>query len=190
MTTTSPKFCKDCAHFLGERVKFYECAAPVVVSTDLVTGEYNRSICRRLREKDGPCGPEGKLFKARKSLSAFDFQGLRYEFGSTLRDLAEGSPLVIYAARGAGKTLSATLLAVYFGKTSVIDDFTVDQISALTPHTLALTSEDAFEWQDKFGIALTLDAALKLISNEIRYRFKTTIPIRSSSRSPSHSAGN
>ncbi len=60
-STTEPKFCRDCAYFLGPRGKFYECAAPVAESLDLVTGEY-RNYCRSMRETDGKCGPAAAFF--------------------------------------------------------------------------------------------------------------------------------
>ncbi len=147
--TPEPKFCKDCAHFLGPRGKFHECSAPVIESLDLVTGEY-RSYCRSMRETDGKCGPEGKLF-----IPIRDVQS----------DIATERPLIVYGPVGCGKTLAAYFLAYHFGKKTIVDECSTSMAASLAPDSLALTSSPQVPGAISFGEAL-IKAGQELLQSQ------------------------
>ncbi len=123
--TPEPKFCKDCAHFLGDARKFPECTAPVPEHLDLVHGKY-AGFCHGMREANGPCGPEGKLFQP----------PAEREFV-----VAPDRPLIVYAAAGVGKTRFARLLAGHFRKRTIIDGCSAAMASTLGFDALALTND-------------------------------------------------
>ncbi len=99
MTTTPPKFCKDCAHYFDDG-RFSACRAPVRKNLDLVHGTY-RDRCTLMRHETGACGPEAKLFEPTPSAV---------------------EPLIIYAPGGSGKSLASRFLAEHFGKSDFLDD--------------------------------------------------------------------
>lgn len=106
-TTTSPKFCKDCAHYRPPRGKFAECSAPVPQNLNLVHGQYT-GFCNCMREERGACGIEAKLFEpAPKSDDKF----------STDR------PLIVFAWSGAGKSQLAKVIANHFSKSLIADEW-------------------------------------------------------------------
>ncbi len=122
--TTEPKFCKDCAHFLEDAGKFPECTAPVPEHLDLVHGKY-AAFCDRMREPNGPCGPEGKLFQPPPER----------EFV-----VAPDRPLIVYAPEGCGKTLAGRFLAQHFGKRDFIDGCPPDMAGDCPPSHLIVTN--------------------------------------------------
>ena len=54
------KFCTSCAHFRDDR-NDGGCAHPSLIY-DPVRGSISSRSAARMRESDGPCGPEGRLF--------------------------------------------------------------------------------------------------------------------------------
>lgn len=73
---SDPKFCKDCEHYKHEKLEptvpptpwmnleYHMCTAERI---DLVIGRVRRfTSCGAMRDKEGDCGPEGKLFKQRE----------------------------------------------------------------------------------------------------------------------------
>lgn len=124
MTTTPPKFCKDCVHYSGVRGKFAECSAPLPEHVDLVSGTYN-GTCKFMREEKGACGIEAKFFKLHPCPDS--------KFSADL-------PLVIYAPPATGKSALARIIANHFSKSGIVDDWSPDMRPALTADTVAFTN--------------------------------------------------
>ncbi len=124
MTTTPPKFCKDCTHYVGIRGKFAECSAPAPENIDLVNGTYT-GVCKHMREENGACGIDGKFFTQHPCPES--------KFSADL-------PLVIYAPQATGKSALARIIANHFSKSEVIDDWSPDMRPPLTADTVAFTN--------------------------------------------------
>ncbi len=107
MTTTPPKFCKDCAHYRAPRAKFAECSAPAPQHLNLVNGTYT-GVCKFMREERGACGIEAKLFEpAAKSDDKF----------------SPDRPLIVFAWPGVGKSRLAESIANHFSKLVIVDSW-------------------------------------------------------------------
>ncbi len=107
MTTTPPKFCKDCAHYRAPRGKFAECSAPVPENLNLIHGTYT-GFCNGMRMEKGPCGIEAKFFEpAPKSDDKF----------------SPDRPLIVFAWPGAGKSQLAKSIANHFSKQLIEDNW-------------------------------------------------------------------
>lgn len=61
-----PKFCKDCIHVRHLSERFPQCAEPSALRIDLVFGPQTLS-CSGLRDANGVCGPEARLFEPKPS---------------------------------------------------------------------------------------------------------------------------